>query len=59
VFRKNVVLAVKVMGRKRCPEDTEPEDEPEGEMDNFQDLQLGSTTPVVRHEVNSPRLPLT
>lgn len=34
-------------------EDTEPEEECKGEMDNFQDLQLGSIMPVVRHEVNS------
>ena len=32
------------------PEDTEPEEEPKDEMNNFQDLLLGSTTPVVRHE---------
>ena len=31
-------------------EDTEPE-ENKGEMDNFQDLQLGSITPLVCHKV--------
>ena len=40
-------------------EDTEPEEEFKGEMDNFQDLQLGSTTSVVRREVDSPRPLLT
>ena len=40
--------------KKTDSENTESEEEPRGEMDNFQDLLLGSTTPVVRHEVNSP-----
>ena len=31
----------------------DPEDEPEGEMDNFQELQLGSLSPVVRCEDDS------
>jgi hypothetical protein len=35
-------------------EDTEAEEGHEGEMDNFQDLQLGSMTPVVRREDFSP-----
>jgi hypothetical protein len=35
-------------GNKTDPRGTEPGDEPDGEMDDFQDLQLGSTTPVVR-----------
>ena len=33
--------------------DSELEEETNGEMDNFQDLQLGSITPVVRHEDDS------
>ena len=33
-------------------ENTESEEESKKEMDNFQDLQLGSITPVVRHEDN-------
>ena len=37
-------------GKQTDSEDTEPEEEPRGEMNNFQDLQLGSTMPVVRHE---------
>jgi len=37
-------------GNKTDSEDTEPEEEFKGEMNNFQDLQLGSTIPVVRHE---------
>ena len=45
--------------KKTDSEDTEPEEEFKGEMDNFQDLQLGSRTPVVRREVNSPRPLLT
>ena len=35
-------------------EDTEPEEDNKGEMDNFQDLQLGSITPVVCHKVGLP-----
>jgi hypothetical protein len=35
-------------------EDTEVEEGHDGEMDNFQDLQLGSMTPVVRRKENSP-----
>jgi len=35
------------------------EEEFKGEMDNFQDLQLGSITPVVRHEAKSLRPSLT
>ena len=34
-------------------EDTEVEEKPKHEMDNFQDLQLGSITPVVRRKDNS------
>ena len=34
-------------------EDAEPE-ENQGEMDNFQDLQLGSITPLVCHNVGLP-----
>ena len=37
-------------GNKTDSEDTEPEEEFKGEMNNFQDLQLGSTGPAVRHE---------
>jgi len=33
-------------GNKTDSDDTEPEEEPKGEMNNFQDLQLGSITPV-------------
>ena len=45
-------------GNKTDSEDTEPEEEFKGEMNNFQDLQLGSTMPVVRHEAfNPPRPP--
>ena len=44
-------------GKKTDSEDTESEEEPKGEMDNFQDLQLGSRMPVVRHEVDSLRPP--
>ena len=36
-------------GKNVDPEDAEPE----GEMDNFQELQLGSLSPVVRCEGNS------
>jgi len=46
-------------GKNTDSEDTEPEEESKGEMDNFQDLQLGSITPVVRHEDNSHRPSLT
>ena len=35
-------------------EETDPEQDRKGEMDNFQDLQLGSITPLVRHQVGSP-----
>lgn len=35
-------------------EDTEPEQDRKGEMDNFQDLQLGSITPLVRHQIGPP-----
>ena len=34
-------------------EDTDSEEEPEGEMNSFQDLQLGSMAPLVRHEDDS------
>ena len=37
-------------------EDTEVEEKPKHEMDNFQDLQLGSITPVVRRKDNSSSL---
>jgi len=37
-------------GKEADSEDTESEEEPEGEMNDFQDLQLESTTPVVCHE---------
>jgi len=37
-------------GKEADSVDTELEKEPKGEMNNFQDLQLGSTTPIVRHE---------
>ena len=43
--------------KKTDSEDTEPEEEFKDEMDNFQDILLGSMTPVVRREVNSPQLP--
>ena len=35
-------------GRNVNPEDGELEEGSKGEMDNFQDLQLGSLSPVVR-----------
>ena len=35
-------------------DDTEPEEDRKGEMDNFQDLQLGSITPVVCHKAGLP-----
>jgi len=45
-------------GNKTDSEDTEPEEESKGEINNSQDLQLGSTMPVVRHEAfNLPRPP--
>lgn len=44
----------KADGKNTDSEDTEPEEECRGEMNNFQDLQLGSITPVVRHQDNSP-----
>lgn len=34
-------------------EDTDSGEESKGEMNNFQDLQLGSMTPLVRREDNS------
>ena len=37
-------------GEKAGREDAEPEEGSEGEMDNFQDLQLGSLSPIVRCE---------
>ena len=43
-------------GKNVGPEDSEPEEESDGEMEHFQDLQLGSITPVVRHGYNSLRL---
>ena len=39
-------------------EDTETEEELKDEMNHFQDLQLGSTTPVVRHEAFNSSWPL-
>lgn len=41
-------------GKNMDSEGVNPEGEFKGEMDNFQELQLGSITPVVRHEDNSP-----
>ena len=35
-------------------DNTDPGEEYRGEMNNFQDLQLGSMTPLVRREDNSP-----
>ena len=46
-------------GKNAGSEDSEPEEESKGEMDNFQDLQLGSITPVVRREDNPPGPSLT
>jgi hypothetical protein len=40
-------------------EDTETEEEPQDEMDGFQDIQLGSITPVVCGKDRSPSLSLT
>ena len=40
----------KLVGRNGSRKNTEPE----GEMDNFQDLQLGSLTPLVSLENNLP-----
>lgn len=42
----------KAEGKITDSEDTDPEED-KGEMDNFQDLQLGSITPVVRLGDNS------
>lgn len=39
-------------GNHTDSEDTEPEEERKDEMDNFQDLQLGSITPLVRRGVD-------
>jgi ribosome assembly protein YihI (activator of Der GTPase) len=44
----------KADGNVTGSEDTEVEERSKGEMDNFQDLQLGSMTPVVCHKDNSP-----
>lgn len=44
----------KTHGKNPDFRNTEPEEK--GEMDNFQDLQLGSITPVVRVKDNSPCL---
>jgi hypothetical protein len=41
------------------PEDTEAEEKPKGEMDNSQDLQLGSITRAVRRIENAPSSSLT
>ena len=49
----------KADGKNTDSEDTDPEEEFKGEMDNFQDLQLGSIMPVVSHETNSLRPSLT
>lgn len=43
----------KALGKNPNFQDAEPEED-KGEMDNFQDLQLGSITPAVRFEGNSP-----
>lgn len=40
-------------GKNPDPEDAEPEDGSKGEMDNFQELQLGSLSPLVRFEDDS------
>ena len=40
-------------GKNADPADAEPEEGSKGEMDNFQDLQLGSLSPVVRCEDDS------
>jgi len=41
--------ARRIADRKNADrEDAEPEEGSKGEMDNFQDLQLGSLSPVVR-----------
>lgn len=45
----------KAEGMNTDSEDTDPEEGPKGEMNNFQDLQLGSITPLVCFEDNSPR----
>jgi hypothetical protein len=46
----------KARGKNLNHEDAEPEED-KGEMDNFQDLQLGSITPVVRFRTCSHWLP--
>ena len=44
-------------GMNTGSEDSDWEEEFVGEMNTFQDLELGSMTPVVRREGNSPRHP--
>lgn len=40
-------------GTSAGSEDIDSEEEPEGEMNSFQDLQLGSMAPLVRREDDS------
>ena len=40
-------------GTSAGSENTDSEEEPEGEVNSFQDLQLGSMAPLVRHEDDS------
>ena len=47
----------KARGKNRNPGGTEPEEDG-GEMDNFQDLQLGSLTPLVCLDVDFYYFPL-
>jgi len=45
--------------RKHTDSEYEDPEERKGEMDNFQELQLGSITPLVRRQVSSSRPSLT
>ena len=54
-FQKQSRARRKGDGKKTDSEDIELEEESMGEMNNFQNLQLGSTIPVVRHEIDLPR----
>jgi len=51
-FTRNMHRRVKKQRRAHRGKNVDPEDaEPEGEMDNFQELQLGSLSPVVRRNL--------
>ena len=54
-FTKKMHDSVKKESRARRAEgkNGDPEDADKGEMDNFQELQLGSLSPVVRFEDDS------